>query len=63
MGKVQTLEKMISIGEEEVMLDLVKGNLWILLIFQELREKKHKCYSGKEILKTLRNLQKMGKDE
>ena len=30
---------------------------------QELREKKHKCYSGKEILKTLRNLQKMGKDE
>ena len=37
------------------MLDVEKGNLWLLLILQELREKEHKHSSGKEILKTLRN--------
>ena len=55
MGEVQTLEKMISRGEEEVMFDLAKGNLWILLILQELQEKEHKCSLGKEIFKTLKN--------
>ena len=53
---------MTSRGEEEVMHDLVKGNLWLLLILQELHEKEHKCSLGKEIPKTLRNLGKMGKD-
>ena len=46
---------MISRREEEVMLDLAKGNLWLLLILQELQEKEHKCSSGKEICRTLRN--------
>ena len=49
---------MTSRGEEEVMLDFGKGNLWLLLILQELQEKEHKWSSGKEILKILRNLQK-----
>ena len=53
---------MTSSGDEEVMLDLAKGNLWVLLILQELQEKKHKCSSGKEILKKLRNFQKIGMD-
>ena len=44
------------------MLDVAKGNLWLLLMCQELQEKEHKCYLGKEILKTRINLQKMGKD-
>ena len=54
---------MTSSGEEEVMLDLEKGNLWLLLILQELQEKEHKYSLGKEILKTLRKFQKLGKDE
>ena len=54
---------MILSGEEEVMFDVEKCNLWLLLMLQELQEKEHKCSSGKEILKTLRNLLKMGKDE
>ena len=41
-----------------VMLDLAKGNLWLLLILQELQEKEHKCSSGKETFRTLRNLRK-----
>ena len=53
---------MISIGDEEVMLNVAKGKLWLLLILQELQEKEQKCSSGKEILKTLRNFRKMGKD-
>ena len=53
---------MTSIGEEEVMIDLAKGNLWLLLILQELHEKEHKCSLGKEILKTLKNLRKMSKE-
>ena len=63
MRKVQTLEKMISSGDEEVMLDVVKGNLWLLLMLQELQEKEHKCSSEIEILTTQRNLRKMDKDE
>ena len=55
MGEVHTLEKMTSSGDEEVMLDLAIGNLWLLLILQELQEKEHKCSSRKEILMTLRN--------
>ena len=55
MGDVHTLEKMTSSREEEGMLDLAKGNLWLLLIMLELQEREHKCSSGKEILKTLRN--------
>ena len=47
MGEVQTLENMISRGEEEVMLDVGKGNLWLLLMLQELQEKEHKCSLGK----------------
>ena len=62
MGEVHTSKKITSSGEEEVMLDLAKGNLWLLLILQELQEKERKCSSGKEILKTLRNFQKIGKD-
>ena len=54
-GEVLTSEKMTPSGEEEVMFDLAKGNLWFLLILQELQEKEHKCSSGKEILETLRN--------
>ena len=45
------------------MFDVAKCNLRLLLMLQELQEKEHKCSSGKEILKTLRNLRKMGKDE
>ena len=45
-------------GEKKVMLDLVKGNLWLLLILHELQEKEHKRSLGKEICRTLRNLQK-----
>ena len=56
MGEVHTSEKMTSSGEEEVMLDLAKGNLWLVLILQELQEKEHKFSSRKEILKTLRNI-------
>ena len=52
---------MLSRGEEEVRLDLAKGDLWLLLILHELQEKEHKCSLGKEILKTLRNFQKLGK--
>ena len=56
-GEVQTLEKkMTSIGEEEVMLDFEKGNLWLLLILQEVQAKEHKWSSRKEILITLKNL-------
>ena len=44
------------------MLDVAKGNSWLLLMLQELQEKEHKCSLRKEILKTLRNLQRMGKD-
>ena len=55
MSEAHTSEKMTSSREEEVMLDLAKGNLWLLLKLQELQEKEHKCSSGKEILKTLRN--------
>ena len=47
---------MISRGEEEVMLDLAKGNLCLLLILQELQEKEHKCSLRKEIFRILRNL-------
>ena len=47
MSEVHTLEKMTSSGEEEVMLDLAKGNLWLLLILQELRKKEHRWSSGK----------------
>ena len=54
---------MISRGEEEVMFDLTKGNLWLLLILYEIQEKEHKCYSGKEIFRTLRNLRQICKDE
>ena len=50
MGEVHTSEKMTSSGEEVVMLDLSKSNLWISLISRELQEKEHKCSSGKEIL-------------
>ena len=49
-------KKMISRGEEDVILDLAKGNLWLLLILQELQEKEHKCSSGNEIFKIVRNL-------
>ena len=45
------------------MFDLAKGNFWLLLILRELQEKEHKCSSGKEILKTLRNFKKISKDE
>ena len=34
MGEVHTSEKMTPSGEEEVMFDLEKGNLWFLLILQ-----------------------------
>ena len=61
MSEVHTSEKMTSSEEEEVMLDLEKCNLWLLLM-QELQEKEHKCSSGKEILKTLRHYQKISKD-
>ena len=61
MGEVHTLEKMTSSGEEAVMPELAKGNLWLLLTLQDLQEKEHKCSSGKEILKTLINFQKIGK--
>ena len=53
---------MTSRGKEEVMLDFVKGNLWLLLILQEAQEKEHKWSSGKEIFRTLRNFQKICKD-
>ena len=53
---------MISSGEEEAMLDVAKGNLWFILMLQELQGKEYKCYLGKEMLKSLRNLRKMGKD-
>ena len=53
---------MTSSGEVEVMLDLAKGNLWILLILQEVQENEHKCSLGKEILKKLRNFRKIGKE-
>ena len=36
MGEVHTSEKMTSSGEVEVMLDLTKANLWLLLLLQEL---------------------------
>ena len=49
-------KKLISRGEEDVILDLAKGNLWLLLILQELQEKEHKCSSGNEIFKIVRNL-------
>ena len=49
---------MTSNREEEVMLDLVKGNLWLLLILQELQEKEHKCSLGKEILKNTKKFSK-----
>ena len=49
---------MTSREEEEVMLDFEKGNMWLLLILQEVQEKEHKWSSGKEIFRTLRNLQK-----
>ena len=45
------------------MLDLAKGNWCLLLILQELQEKEHKCSSGIDILKTLRNFQQIGKDK
>ena len=45
------------------MFDVAKDNLWLLLMLQELQEKEHKCSLRKEILQTLRNLRKMGKDE
>ena len=51
-GEVQTLEKIISRLEEDVMFDLSKGNLWILLICHEAHEKEDKCSSRKEIFKT-----------
>ena len=38
---------MISRGEEEVRLDSIKGNLWLLVIFQKLQEKEHKYSSRK----------------
>ena len=44
------------------MLDLAKGNLWLLLIVQEGQEKEHKCSSEKEIFRTLRKLRKICKD-
>ena len=47
MGEVHTLEKMTSSGEEEVMVELEKGNLWLLLTLQLLQEKEHKCFLGK----------------
>ena len=53
---------MTSSGEEEVKLDLAKGNLWLLLILHELQEKEHKSSSGKYILKILINFQKLSKD-
>ena len=36
------------------MLDLAKGNLWLLLILQEVHEKEYKRSLGKEIHKLLR---------
>ena len=30
------------------MLDVEKGNLWLLLMLHELQEKEHKCSSGKK---------------
>ena len=62
MGDVYTSEKMTSSGEEEVMLDLAKSNLWLLLILHELQEKEHKCSLGKEIFKTLKKFPKIVKD-
>ena len=56
------LKKMISREEEDVMLDLTKGNLWLLLILHELQEKEHKYSSGKEIFRTPKNLRKICKD-
>ena len=49
---------MTSKAEEEVMLDFAKGNLWPLLILQEVQENEQKWSSRKEIFRTLRNLQK-----
>ena len=44
------------------MLYFEKGNLWLLLISQEVQENEHKWSSGKEIFRTLRNLLKICKD-
>ena len=55
MKWVQTSKTMISRGEEEVMLDLAKGNLWLLLIMQEVHEKIINVPRGKEVFRTLRN--------
>ena len=62
MGEVQTSEKMTSRGEENVMLDLAKGNLWLLLILQNVQENEHKWSPGKEIYRTLINLRKICQD-
>ena len=45
---------MTSRGDEEVMLDLAKGNLWLLLILQELQENEH---NGPREMKHLEHLQ------
>ena len=39
---------MTSRGKEKVMLDFEKGNLWLLLILQEVQEEEHEWSSGKE---------------
>ena len=52
MGEVQTSEKMTARGEEEVMLDFAKGNLWLLFMLQEVQEKEHKWSSEKDIQNT-----------
>ena len=63
MGEVHTLEKMTSSGEEEVMLELEKGNLWLLLTLQLLQEKEHKCFLGKKYLKHYESFKKLANED
>ena len=42
---------MILSGEEEVMFDVAKGNLWLLLMLQELQEKEVNVLRQKKYLK------------
>ena len=44
------------------MLDVAKGTCGFINDAGQLQEKEHLCSLGKEILKTIRNLRKIGKD-
>ena len=46
-GGGPNIRKDDSSGKEEVMLGVVKCNLWLLLMLQELQEKAHECSSRK----------------